>query len=66
MDLGPLLENSDCRSSLPLNGCHEFDAAVSMPVVVPAQEFSDPVTGLLFGGKGLAGVIRPVLHCSEQ
>ena len=30
------------------------------------DERSDPLTGLLFGGKGLAGVIRPIFQCPEQ
>ena len=45
---------------------HEFDPAVPVPVVVPVDECSDTLTGLLFGGKGLAGVIRPILHRPEQ
>ena len=47
-------------------GRQELDAAVPVPVVVPVDERSDLLTGLLFGGKGLAGVMRPVLHCPEQ
>ena len=46
--------------------CHELDAAVAMLVVVPGDERSHPMTGLPFGGKWLAGVIRPILHCPEQ
>ena len=44
-----------------LLGRHEFDAAVAVLVVVPVDEHGDPLTGLLFGSKGLAGVIRPIL-----
>jgi hypothetical protein len=44
-----------------LLGRHEFDAAVAVPVVVPIDERGHPLTSLLFGGKGLAGVIRPIL-----
>ena len=47
-------------------GRHEFDAAVAVLVVVPIDERSHPLTSLLFGGKWLAGVIRPILHRSEQ
>ena len=66
IDLGTLLANRDGGSALSLNGCHEFDAAVPVPMVVPVDECIDPLTGLPFGGKGLAGVIRPVLRCAEQ
>jgi len=43
---------------------HEFDPAVA--VVVPIDELGDPLTGLVFGAKWLAGVIRPILHSSVQ
>ncbi len=46
--------------------CHELDPAVAVLVVVPGDERGDPLTGLLFGGKGFAGVIRPVFHCPEK
>jgi hypothetical protein len=45
---------------------YELDAAVAVLVVVPVDERGNPLTGLLFGCKGLAGVIRPILHCPEQ
>ena len=45
---------------------HEFDPAVPVPMVVPVDERSDPFTGLPFGGKGLAGVIRPIFQRTEQ
>ena len=45
---------------------HEFDPAVTVPMVVPVDKCSNPLTGLLFGGKGLAGVIRPIFQCPEQ
>ena len=41
---------------------HEFDPAVPVPMVVPVDKCSNPLTGLLFGGKGLAGVIRPIFQ----
>ena len=34
---------------------HEFDPAVSVPMVVPVDKCSYPFTGLSFGGKGLRG-----------
>ncbi len=37
-----------------------------MPVVVPVDEFCDPLTGLVFGGKWLAEVIRPIFHRADQ
>ena len=59
---------ADLRSLtiVTLLGRHELDAAVPVPVVVPVDERSDLLTGLLFGGKGLAGVIRPIFQCPEQ
>lgn len=44
-----------------LLGRHEFDPAVAVLVVVPIDERGHPPTSLLFGGKGLEGVIRPIL-----
>ncbi len=45
---------------------HELDPALPMPMVIPVDERSDPLTGLPFAGKGLVGVIRPILHRPEQ
>jgi hypothetical protein len=53
-------------ATVTLLGRHEFDPAVPVPMVVPVDECSDPLTGLLFAGKGLAGVFRPILHGPEQ
>lgn len=61
IDLSTLLANGDCRSAVSLIGCYEFDAAVSVPVVVAAHELSDPLTVLLFGGKGLAAALIQTL-----
>ena len=44
----------------------ELDAAVAVLVVVPGDERGHPLTGLIFGGEGFAGVVRPVFHCPEQ
>ena len=55
-----------CLAIVTLLGCHEFDPAVAVPVVVPVDEHGDPLTRLVFGGKWLAGVIRPILHRPEQ
>jgi len=66
IDLSTLLANGDGQSTVSLNGCHVLDPAVAVSVVVPVDELGDPLTGLPFGGKGLAGVIRPVFHCPEQ
>jgi len=49
-----------------LLGHHEFDAAVAMLVLVPVDERRHPLTGLVFGGKWLAVVFRPILHRLEQ
>jgi len=49
-------------ATVTLLGRHEFDPAVPVPMVVSVVECSNPLTGLLVGGKGLAGVIRPILH----
>ena len=61
VDIGTLFTNGNGRSAVPLNGCHEFDATVAVPVVVPVDERGNPLTGLLFGCKWLAVVIRPIL-----
>jgi len=66
IDLGTLLANGDGRSAVSLNGCHELDAAVTVPVVVPVDEPGEPRTSLLFGCKRLAGVIRPIFDRPEQ
>ena len=66
IDPGTLLANGDCRSVMSLNGCHELDAAVAVPVVVPVDERDDPLTGLDLAAKRPAGVIGSVLECSEQ
>jgi hypothetical protein len=44
----------------------ELDTAVAVLVVVPVDEFGDPLAGLVSGGKWFAGVIRPILHRPEQ
>ena len=49
-----------------LNRCHKLDAAVTVPVVVPVNESSDTLAGLLFAGKWLAGVNSAIFHCPEQ
>ena len=48
---------ADLRSLtiVTLLGHYEFDPAVAVLVTVPVDECGDPLTGLLFGGKGLAG-----------
>ena len=53
---------------MALLGRHEFDPAVPgpVPMVVPVDERSDPFTGLLFGEKGFAGVIRPILSAPRD
>jgi hypothetical protein len=48
VDIGTLFTNSNGRSAVPLNGCHEFDATVTVPVVVPVDERTNPLTGLFF------------------
>ena len=53
-------------TAVTLLGRHEFDAAVAVLVVVPVNELGDPLTGLVSGGKWLAGVFRPILHRPEE
>lgn len=55
-----------CLATVTLLGRHEFEPAVPVPMVVPVDECSYPLTGLLLGGKGLAEVMRPILHGPEQ
>lgn len=61
VNLGTALADFNGLTAMALVGRHKFDAAVAVPVVVPVDERDDPLTGLLFGGKWLAGVIRPIL-----
>jgi hypothetical protein len=49
-----------------LMGCHKFDAAVAMPVVVPIHKIYNPQAGLLLAGEWLTRIIRPVFNGSEQ
>ena len=66
IDLSTLLINSDGRSAVALNRCHQFDAALPVPVVVPVDEHDYQQTGLLFMCKRLARSIGPLLHCPDQ
>ena len=65
VDLGSLLANCLCGSAVALVGRHEFDAAVTVLVVVPINERHHPFAGLLLAGKGPAGVTRPVFDRME-
>jgi hypothetical protein len=49
-----------------LDGRHELDPALVVPVVVPVDKRPHPLAVLVFGGKWLAGVIKPGLHRPEQ
>jgi len=49
-----------------LLGRHEYDDAVAIFVIVLVDERRHPLTGLVFGGKWLAGVFRLILHRPEQ
>jgi hypothetical protein len=51
--------NLDGLTGVTLLRRHELDAAVAVLVVLPVDERGDPLTGLLFGCKWLAGVIGP-------
>ena len=62
----PVAANLDGLTAVTLLSRHELDAAVAVLVVLPVDERDDPLTGLLFGCKWLAGVIRPIFHCPEQ
>jgi hypothetical protein len=66
IDDSPLTTDLYCSTAVSLDGCHELDAAVTVPMVVPVDERGDPLAGLLFGGKWLAGVIMPIFHRPEQ
>jgi hypothetical protein len=52
-------------TAVSLVGCDDLDAAVPVPVVVPVDEQRQPLISLLFGGKWLARLIRPLLHRPE-
>ena len=49
-----------------LIGCHKFDAAVAMPVVVPIHKIYNPQAGLLLDGEWLTRIVRPVFNGAEQ
>ena len=66
VDDSPVLADVHSLTVVTLVGCDELDAAVSVPVVVPADKRRHPLTGLFFGGKWLARVIRPILHRPEK
>ena len=66
VDLGSLLANGLGGSTVALVWCHEFDAAVVVPVIVPIHKCTHPFAGLVLAGKGPAGVIRPVFDRTEQ
>ena len=53
-------------TAVTLLGRHKFDAAAAVLVVIPVDKLGGPLTGLVSGGKWFAGVIRPILHRSEQ
>jgi hypothetical protein len=58
--------NLDGLTGVTLLRRHELDAAVAVLVVLPVDERGDPLTGLLFGCKWLAGVIGPIFYCPEK
>jgi hypothetical protein len=60
VNLGTALADFNGLAAMALVGRHEFDAAVAVPVILPVDERDDPLTGLLFGCKWLAGVISPI------
>ena len=58
VNLGTALADFKGLTAMAMVGRHEFDTAVAVSVVVPVDERGDLLTGLLFGCKGLAGVIQ--------
>jgi hypothetical protein len=48
-------------AAVALVGCHKFDAAVAVTLVVPVDERGHPQAGFLSAGKWPSWVIRPVL-----
>ncbi len=53
-------------ATVTLVGRHEFDAAVAVLMVVPVDERRHPLTGLVFGGKWLTGVISSILSAPRD
>ena len=53
-------------TTVTLDGRHELDPAMAVPMVVPVAECGDPLTGLFLTGERLTRLIRPVLRCAEQ
>lgn len=65
IDDNPVEANFHSLAIVTLLRRHEFDHAVGVLVVVPNEELSYTLIGLLFG-EWLAGVIRSILHRPEQ
>jgi hypothetical protein len=61
VDDSPVLADLHCLTAVTLIGCDELDAAVPVPVVVPADKRRHPLTGLVLAGEWLTRVIRSVL-----
>ena len=66
IDLGSLLANGLGGSTVALVGRDEFDAALTVPVVVPVDKGRYPLARLRFAGKWPIGVLGPVFDRSEQ
>ena len=61
VDDSPVTTDIHGLATVSLHRSHELDAAVAVLVVVPVDERGHPLTGLVFGVKWFAGVIRPIL-----
>jgi len=59
--VGALPADRGGGTAVALVGCDEFDAAVTVPVVVPIHEGHRPFTGLVFAGERPTWVVGPVL-----
>ena len=66
VDMGALKADGDGGTAVTLVRRDEFDAAVTVAVVVPVHKSRYPLACLRLAGEWPAGVIGPELDCAEQ
>ena len=57
VNIGTAMAYFNGLAAMALMGSHEFDAAVTVPVVVPVDGRHHPSAGLAFAAKRPAGVV---------
>ena len=66
VDAATVVADGNGFPALALGWRHKSDAAVAVPIVVPAHERRHPDAGLLHAGEWPAWVVRPTLDDAEQ